>query len=147
HRIVLGENALITFEKIYVANNVPSSLMQRFKIIHNKINSPKNLVVKPSDESLKIIFVSRNSEEKRPDLFFRIVDACIKNAIKVSFTVIGDFEKDFPQYSNKVSFKGEISDKEILNSYYQHVHLILITSTFEGFPMVLLESMAYGVVP
>src|SRR5690606_17746697 len=46
HRIILGENALKTFEKIYATYHVPSSLLQRFIIIPNKVDSPKTLVAK-----------------------------------------------------------------------------------------------------
>jgi len=147
HRIILGENALKTFEKIYATYHVPSSLLQRFIIIPNKVDSPKTLVAKTYNEPLRVLFVSRNSKEKRPDLFFRIVDACTKKEVPVIFIVIGDFERYYSQYANKVTFKGEIHDKEVLNKQYKDAHLILIPSTFEGFPMVLLESMAYGVVP
>src|SRR5690606_1525492 len=94
----------------------------------------------------RVLFVSRNSKEKRPDLFFRVVDACTKRGLPITFTVIGDFER-VSQYSDNVTFKGEIRDREILNNHYKEAHLILVPSTFEGFPMVLLESMAYGVVP
>lgn len=146
-RIVLGKHALNTFEKIYAAHDVPSSLLQRFLIIPNKVDTPKKLSQKNYNGPITVLFVSRNSEEKRPDLFFRIVDVCVENNIGINFTVIGDFEKDYSQYANKVTFTGEIHDRGTLNQHYHDAHLILIPSTFEGFPMVLLESMAYGVVP
>ena len=34
-----------------------------------------------------------------------------------------------------------------LSKFYTQGHMILITSTREGFPMVLMEAMSYGVVP
>lgn len=146
-RIVLGEQALETFRSLYASNSVNPSLLERFTIIPNQVEVPEQLPAKNYNENIEILFVSRNSKEKRPDLFFRIVDVCIENSLKVNFTVIGDFEDEYPQYADKVAFKGELSDPGDLNKYYKQGHLIVITSAFEGFPMVLLEGMAYGVIP
>lgn len=66
--------------------------------------------------------------------------------LSVDFTIIGDFEKDMKVPEN-VSIVGLIQDENILNSYYLNADLLLITSSREGFPMVILESMAYGVIP
>lgn len=146
-RIVLGENALNTFQSLYHCNNIDLNLLDRFSIIPNQVNVPNLLIEKKINEGLEILFVSRNSKEKRPDLFFQIVDACIENNLNVHFSVIGDFQEDYSHYTNKVRFIGELSDKKELTRFYQQAHIILITSTFEGFPMVLLEGMAYGVIP
>ncbi len=35
----------------------------------------------------------------------------------------------------------------LLNNFYRAAHIILITSAYEGFPLVLMEAMAFGVVP
>ena len=41
------------------------------------------------------------------------------------------------------SFKGFKNPKE----YYERASLLLLTSDFEGFPLVVVEAMSFGVVP
>lgn len=146
-RIVLGEAALQAFRQIYSEHNISPSYASHFQIIKNKVDSPSSVLEKSSETGLEIIFVARNSSEKRPRLVFEIARICKEKGLKTNFTIIGNFEEDYQMYADFVHFAGTIRNKDVLNRYYKKAHLILITSIFEGFPMVLLEGMAYGAVP
>jgi len=146
-RVVLGNKTLDDYRKLYEKNNIPRKYLDRFKIIPNQVNSPDTYTRKDYTLPLNIIFVARNSPEKRPEVFFHIVEECLRQQIPVKFTVVGGFEEYKNKFQKHVTFTGEISDKDKLNSIYKEAHLILVTSIVEGFPMVLLEGMAYGVVP
>lgn len=145
-RIVLGKKTYSDFEKLYHENNISLKFLNRIKIIKNKVNVPNEFPLKPNNEKLKILFVGRNSYEKRPEIFFKIAQKSLDINLSVEFTIIGDFEKNMKVPEN-VSIVGLIQDENILNSYYLNADLLLITSSREGFPMVILESMAYGVIP
>ncbi len=45
-----------------------------------------------------------------------------------------------------VDFLGEITNKDELLDFYNQLTFLLITSEYEGFPMVMMESMAQGVI-
>jgi glycosyltransferase involved in cell wall biosynthesis len=73
-------------------------------------------------------------------------------------TLVGRLDAD-PEYArsvveraserglaDRVSFTGEISDTE-LESMFERSHVLAVPSTYEGFGMVYLEAMEYGVVP
>jgi glycosyltransferase involved in cell wall biosynthesis len=120
--------------------------LDRVQIIRNKVDAPKQYIVKNNNPNLKIIFVARNRHEKRPEIFFEIAKRCSERLIPVDFLVVGDFKKNIP-HSKNLTILGSIKDRKILDSYYLESDLIFITSFREGFPMVLLEAMAFGVVP
>jgi glycosyltransferase involved in cell wall biosynthesis len=44
-------------------------------------------------------------------------------------------------------YQGAIAAPDELNRLYAEAHVIVLASTFEGFPMVIMEAMAHGVVP
>ncbi|WP_177180975.1 glycosyltransferase family 4 protein [Parapedobacter koreensis] len=146
-RVVLGPNTLETFKAIYASHGVPAALLARFTIIPNKTGIAVSLLKKELTGSLRVIFVGRDSEEKRPELFFRIAEMCVGKGIDARFVAIGKFVRNWNHYTPYVSFEGEIRDTERLVEQYRQAHIIIITSSFEGFPLVLQEAMSQGVVP
>ena len=50
-------------------------------------------------------------------------------------------------YRKYCTFTGEIKSVEVMKKYYKNSDFILITSMREGFPLVVMEAMAYGVIP
>ncbi|GGG61697.1 glycosyltransferase family 4 protein [Epilithonimonas arachidiradicis] len=145
-RIILGKKTYEDYKLLYENANIEADLLKRIEIIHNKVDLPDSLPPKQKNKKLKIIFVSRNSHEKRPEIFFEIAQRCFDRSIPVEFLLIGDFDKNIKHTENMIII-GSIKEKDMLNFYYQQSDLILITSYREGFPMVLLEAMAYGTVP
>jgi glycosyltransferase involved in cell wall biosynthesis len=129
-------------------NHDYSQYLNRTDIIYNGVEIPNNISNKPDNDSLKIIFVGRECPEKRIHLIGKIAKECKHQEIPASFTVIGASKNVMDSEDCKYcSFSGEITDKEDLNFIYQNSDIILIVSSFEGFPMAIMEGMAYGVVP
>lgn len=146
NRIILGKKTYSDFENLYLENNIDLKNLNKIKIIKNKVDVPKEFPLKPNNKNLKILFVGRNSYEKRPEIFFKIAQKSLDLNLCIEFTIIGDFEKNLKVPKN-VSIEGLIQDENLLNSFYLNADVLLITSSREGFPMVILESMAFGVVP
>src|SRR5699024_1573178 len=120
----------------------------RLTIIRNRTPVPpvyprKNF----SDPKLKVLFVARNSPEKRVELFLKVAEASYKKQISVHFYMIGDFGELHNVIKPNTNILGEVFDKEELDRYYAQSHILLCTSSREGFPMVILEGMSQGVVP
>lgn len=145
-RVVLGKKTYADFKSLYFENNIDLKNLEKIKIIKNKVDVPDNFPLKPNNKNLKILFVGRNSYEKRPNIFFKIAQQCLDKTLSVEFKIIGDFEKKLKVPEN-VSIEGLINNKNILNTFYLNSDILLITSSREGFPMVILESMAFGVIP
>lgn len=144
-RIILGEKTLNDYKNLYKSHQISPTELRKLKIIRNGVEVPEKLGKKPENEKLKILFVSRNSHEKRPEIFWEIAKACMKQKVNVEFFVVGDFDKGISHPSN-LKIIGSIKDREKLKCLYKESDVLLITSFREGMPMVTLESMAYGVV-
>lgn len=146
-RIVIGNKTRNDYANLYREHGIPRSYMDRFKIIPNQIKAPDTYLKENLKLPLNVIFVSRNSPEKRPEVFLAIAKKCHELTLPTTFTMVGDFEEYQEEHGNYIEFTGPINDKAELNKIYKKSDIILITSVLEGFPMVLLEGMAHGVVP
>jgi glycosyltransferase involved in cell wall biosynthesis len=99
----------------------------------------------------EIVYVGRiDFTQKRVDLLLQIWSKLYKKFSNWSFRVVGDGAQlaEVKLTSKKLGleniyFEG-FKDPQ---SYYKESSLFCMTSTYEGFPMVLVEAMQYGVVP
>ncbi len=144
-RVVLGHKTLEDYRALYASAGIPEQEIDKIQIIRNTTEIPEAYPQKKENKSLEILFVSRNSKEKRPEIFFKIAEKSFQLGIDARFSVIGDFDETLPHTPN-LKIIGSIKDRAVLNTIYKDADLLLITSFREGLPMVCLESMAYGVV-
>ncbi|WP_413284582.1 glycosyltransferase family 4 protein [Vibrio sp. MA40-2] len=101
-----------------------------------------------SDGILKLAFAGRLDIFKRPDMMFDIVGILSKKLDgKVEFHYVGVSDTNqFPEYQ-------KVKDKVILHGYKQsaeisqlwpQMHVGLVTSTFEGWPVYVMEAVCSG---
>lgn len=99
-----------------------------------------------------ILWVGRLSPEKQPYDALRIFSLVRAAVPQATLTVVGAGEspaalddlKEFARELNltdSVFFEGFHKD---VTPYYTHASVLLFTSQYEGFPMVLLEAKSYG---
>ncbi len=99
----------------------------------------------------EIIYLGRiDYNQKR---VYRVIDTWAKLEAKFSdwkLTIVGDgverenIEKQVKNYGlERVSFEGFQQPKP----YYERASILLLTSEYEGFPLVLAECMSFGVIP
>lgn len=140
------------------------SFVERFKNFTG-IKNPKKLMVQtnpvtietgdfvfnPDNKEKEIIYVGRlDSIQKR---VYRVIDTWAlleKKYPDWRLTIVGDgverenIEKQAKALGLKnVSFEGFKSPIE----YYKRARILMLTSEYEGFPLVLAECMSFGVVP
>ena len=147
-RILLGEGHKEKIKKFYDQKGIAATELEKIKVIPNGISIPTS--PPPSKDysaELIVLFVSRNSYEKRPELFIKIAAEAYKRKLPFKFQMIGDFESFGENKPKNLQIVGKVVDVEILNRYYQNAHFIFITSLFEGFPMVITEGLSRGVIP
>ena len=127
---------------------VPKRYAGNIEYIINGIALPQQPPLKnPFAEQLEIIYVGRGTEEKRVHLIARVAQVCAEKKLPVSFTFAGEVKNSIPaEYHQYARFLGNISAAEILNGIYERSHILVMASTTEGFPMVVMEAMAYGLV-
>ena len=149
-RVVINQAVRNDYEQLYSDQGwAQKEWLDRLEVIHNALGTPawdfsrKEYSVPP----LKILFVGRNSPEKRIPLIGRIAHAL--RAEPVEFTLVGAHldQSVEPDHRASITFTGEITDPGTLADLYKKHHVILITSRREGFPLVLAEGMAHGAIP
>lgn len=147
NRVVLGKKTASDFKNLYETRKKPKELADRLVIIPNKVSAPEKLAEKDFQNKFQILYVGRNSPEKRVSIVFEIAEKCLRKNLPVTFNIIGDFSNYNNPIPENVTLVGELKCKKQLDDYYKQSHLLLITSYREGFPMVILEGMSYGVIP
>ncbi len=132
-------------EAQYRKNNLPQHYYSKLHFIDNAVDIADN---KPAENDvLQVFFIGRGSPQKRVPLVAAIASACHQKNLPVHFNFIGDVEKvisitDYPY----CSFYGSINDDAIMNSFYEKADVLILTSAFEGLPVVVMQMMAYGKV-
>lgn len=147
-RVVITPQTRDDLAMQYRNKGIDESLSKRIEVVGNRVEIPPLCPGKPASRTLNILFVGRASAEKRVHIAGRVAALCAGRGLPATLTMVGDLiggvaEADRPF----CRFTGEVTDQAVLKEMYEHAHLILLTSSREGFPMVIMEAMAQGAVP
>jgi L-malate glycosyltransferase len=124
---------------------VPSEYDNSIVFIQNAIELPERDCTKVYSNTFKILFVGRGTPEKRPGLFVEIARAAQEAGIPAVFTLAGEMESSvIASLPSNTRALGTIHEPAILHQLYCEHHVLLIPSSTEGFPIVLMEGMARG---
>ena len=129
------------------------------------IKHPDHLMVQTNPVSLDASGYTYSFEKKQKEVIYlgridynqkrvyRVIDTWVKLEAKFpdwKLTIVGDgverknIERQVADYGlNRVSFEGFQQPKP----YYERASILLLTSEYEGFPLVLAECMSFGVIP
>ncbi len=150
--IMISENKIQEHIAQYKSIQAPSSLQERIVYIPNAVEliggKKENSITKSWAKPFKVIYVGRGSEEKRISEIISVAKKAKENKLPFEFEIIGDVAEYIPaDASNYVTLAGMINDKEILNAKYLAAHFIILLSSTEGMPLVILEAMQNGCIP
>lgn len=148
HRLVINKKTYSDIVLIYNNSDLDKKLQDKIEVVENAIAFNEEAVPSIKDK-IKIGFVGRWSKEKRPEIFLEIASKLKQTQNSVDFVMAGIGMKSNIKliHENSVSFVGEITEDEALKKFYKSLTFILVTSSREGFPMVIIEAMANGVIP
>lgn len=147
-RIVIDYNTFQSLERMYVAAGLPAELLKRVDVVENGVAVPAVKPERGASERLQVLYLGRGSKEKRAHLVGRVASACRERGLAVDFTLVGDLKGAIDAADRPhCRFTGEILDRGRIAEIYRTGDLLLLTSEREGFPLVVMEAMAHGVVP
>ncbi|HEY4936813.1 MAG TPA: glycosyltransferase family 4 protein [Puia sp.] len=147
YRIIYDCFTKDNIEKQYAAFHIDPVYLQRILFIEPGVDIPpeKN---KSFDPPLKIICAGRGGPQKRIWLVNRIAEYLIDQHAAVTFHFAGTLIYELSEkVKGNAVIHGEISDPEKMNALLAGSDIALLTSSYEGFPMFIKESMANGCIP
>ncbi len=147
-RVVISRGVGDQLLAFYHAEGVAAGLDSRLTVIANRIAVPPVCPEKAAAGPLQLLFVGRGSQEKRIKLIGQAARRCSDVGLPVVVTLVGDVA-DWLEAgdADRCRLTGPISDSDRLTDLYRQSHLVLITSSREGFPLTVMEGMAQGCVP
>jgi len=127
----------------YDDNNIDQRFYKRLRFIDNAIDVPPYKVI--DNKSLEVVFIGRGSAQKRIHLIAAIAEKMHNEADSVHFSFVGDVEKviDTDKYPY-CSFYGNVKDPVQMENIYSQSDVLILTSAFEGLPVVVMSMMAHG---
>ena len=146
-RIVYDSFTRSNILKQYKEFGIENQYNNRIVFIEPGVDIPPSLE-KEFSAPLKVLYAGRGGPQKRIWLLNKIVEHFINNALPVEFHFAGTMMDELSEPVKQGSvLHGEISNKEEMNAIYKMCHAIILTSAYEGFPMVIKEGMAMGCIP
>lgn len=132
-------------EKQYQENHLPASYYDRLYFTDNTIDIPP--YAKRYNQRLEVVFIGRGAPQKRVHLIAAIAEKLHQLNANVHFTFVGDVEEIVsPDKYSYCSFRGSIKDQQEMEAIYAESDVLLLTSAYEGLPLVVMKMMAYGKV-
>ena len=132
-------------EAQYLVNAVPVKYNTQLHFIDNKIIIPPLKIIE--NDGLKILYVGRGAPQKRVHLIAAIAKNLEQNSQKFHFTFVGDVDTiiDVNLHIN-CTLLGNINNEKKLHQLYAAADVLILTSAYEGLPLVVMEMMARGKV-
>jgi glycosyltransferase involved in cell wall biosynthesis len=144
--MVLSNSYLKELQKFI---KVPPEKKQR--VLTNPVTiEKKDYVFSKSTKQKKIIFCGRIDNVKCPQRVLEVWEILSLKFSDWSLSFIGDGpDKDMLTYESQKRGLKNVSFEGFQNpvNYYKTASILVMTSDFEGFPLVLAECMSFGVIP
>lgn len=130
--------------ELYRRYGIPSYFDQRIQFIMNAIDLPRGQQPPKPSQPFVALYAGRSTAEKRVHLIAEMAQRLAHHP-NIEFWFMGDVAKAVPPNLHPYChFLGNLSGAEEIEKVYRQAHLLILTSDTEGFPMVVMEGMAYG---
>jgi len=142
--VMISRNRIGDHLRQYRRWGVPGEFDNRIEYIVNGIPMPEKTPHQFSSNELRFLYVGRSTPEKRVELADKIYRYLREASLPVTITYVGDVSDAVAPGSGEQ--KGNITDENLLDEIYRRSDVLLVTSSEEGFPMVVMEAMARGCI-
>jgi glycosyltransferase involved in cell wall biosynthesis len=130
-------------EEQYRRDHVPDQYFERMHFMDNKIDIPPFREIQ--NNILQVLYVGRGAPQKRVHLIAEIARRMQLAGKPVHFSFVGDVEKIVPpEVQPYCTLYGNIQDERKLHEIYLQSDVLILTSAYEGLPIVVMDMMARG---
>lgn len=147
YRIVYDNFTLGNIKKQYAEYQVDPAMLDRLRFIEPGVFIP-GVPQKDFTYPIKVLYAGRGGPQKRIPLLDKIADHLLHEGDRLEFHFAGPMQDELSDFVKEHSiYHGQISRQEEMYALYNQCHIILMTSAYEGFPMLIKEGMACGCIP
>lgn len=144
-RVMITRSIIAGHTGYYRELGIPEKYEQRIVNITNCVDVPNSYHQRAPHDVLKVYYAGRGGYQKRLEVLFSVVKNCIAKGLAMEFHFAGTFEAEIPaEIKDKIVWHGSISKKEDMERLHADMDVLLMTSRFEGFPLVMMEAMGWG---
>lgn len=145
-RIIVGDAFKTIFENVHKTYGIPMRYLDKYKVIRYCLEyTPDSLFRKKFDLPLKVYYGGRGGHQKRLWILFKIIEKCRMLDLPLQFSLAGSFENEVPEHLVKDgTYIGKLKGGEAMYNFHKEHDILLMTSAFEGFPVVIMEAMSFG---
>lgn len=128
-------------EAQYKRNNIGKEYLEKLDFTDNQIPIPGRK--ETNNKTLEVLFVGRGAPQKRVHLIAETARVLHNNRADIHFSFVGDVEDIVPKEVQGYStMYGNIKDSNKLSRLYDESDVLILLSTTEGLPIVVMEMMA-----
>lgn len=144
YRVFSTKKLMQDAKAFYHNQGIDPGLTNRLHFIDNMIPMPP-ASAPVHNEKLEVIFIGRGSPQKRVHLLAETAKKAHERNLPIHFSFVGDVENIIdPAYLPYCTFYGNVKDRKRLLEIQKKSDVLLLTSKFEGLPMVVIEMMSLG---
>jgi glycosyltransferase involved in cell wall biosynthesis len=127
----------------YRSEGLDKSYYERLRFIENKIDIPEYEEIR--NDQLEVVYIGRGAPQKRVHLIAAIAAKMHSMGAPVHFSFVGDVSAIVdPAKFPFCTFYGNVNDEALMQRIYRTSDTLILTSAYEGLPLVVMYMMAYG---
>jgi L-malate glycosyltransferase len=141
--VMISQKRIEDHYALYNKMHIPPSFKERIIYIPNAVAFNTIDIERKPFHPIRVLFSGRGSVEKRLHLFTAIASGVHQSNQSIVFEIMGNVEEFVePNKYPFITFHGEQKEAPLINAIYQRSNILLLTSSTEGFPLVIIEAMA-----
>jgi len=149
YRIMVGRSIIEKQQQYYDELGIPRRYKDRIRLIFYASQSYANKPAQRTYEGkIKVFYGGRGGYQKRVHLIVEIIRKCQAAGLPIEMHFVGSHKEELPEdILQTCYYHGKLNAGAEMNQFQQGMDVLLMTSAFEGFPIVIMESLNNGIIP